>query len=89
MARSTQPDDLCDGEIRLWHDGDWWVAKDVETGVATQGESRADALANLDDAVALSDGHAGREPTNEELRELGIDPAANEIGDHEPPDVLD
>ncbi len=89
MARPTQPDDPRDGEIRLWHDGDWWVAKDVETGVATQGKRRVDALENLDDAVALSDGHAGREPTDAELRELGIDPAANETGNREPPDVLD
>lgn len=66
-----------DGEIRLWREDGWWIAKDVETGVTTQGQSREAALANLDDAVALHDGEVGRAPTDEELRELGIDPADN------------
>ena len=87
MASSTQSPR--DGEIRLWREGDWWVAKDVETGVTTQGESREAALTNLDDAVALSTGERGREPTDEELREFGIDPADNATGEDEPPDVLE
>lgn len=88
MASSTRDGESHDGEIRLWRDDDWWVAKDVESGVTTQGASREDALANLDEAVALHDGEIGREPTDEELRELGIDPADNTTGDDEPPDVL-
>jgi len=89
MASSTQNGGGHDGEIRLWQEDDWWVAKDVETGVTTQGESRTAALKNLDDAVALHDGEHGRAPTDEELREAGIDPADNTTGDREPPDVLD
>ena len=89
MASSTRRGETHDGEIRLWREGDWWVAKDVDTGVATQGKSREAALDNLDEAVALHDGEAGREPTDEELRELGIDPADNTTGDREPPDVLE
>jgi hypothetical protein len=57
--------------------------------VDRQGRSRTGALDNLDEAVALHDGEAGREPTDEELRELGIDPTDNTTGDEEPPDVLE
>jgi len=89
MASSTRNGANHTDEIRLWREDDWWVAKDVETGVTTQGQSRAAALENLDDAVALHDGDVGTEPTEEELRELGIDPADNTTGEDEPPDVLD
>lgn len=89
MASSTRDSDVHDGEIRLWQEGGWWIAKDVDTGVTTQGESRTAALENLDDAVALHDGEHGREPTDEELRAAGIEPADNTTGEREPPDVLD
>ncbi|WP_053949014.1 type II toxin-antitoxin system HicB family antitoxin [Halolamina sediminis] len=89
MASSTRDNQDHPGEIRLWREEDWWIATDVETGVTTQGESRTSALENLDDAVALHEGEAGREPTVEELQELGIDPAKNTTGDEEPSDVLD
>lgn len=89
MASSTRDGDTHDGEIRLWQEDDWWIAKDVDTGVTTQGASRATALANLDDAVALRAGERGRTPTDEELRAAGIDPADNTTGDQDPPDVLD
>ncbi len=88
MASSTRNGDANDGEIRLWQEDGWWIAKDVDTGVTTQGESREEALVNLDDAVAVHSGESGREPTEEELRALGIDPANNTTGDEEPPDVL-
>lgn len=90
MASSTRDgdDEVQEGEIRLWREDGSWVARDVETGVTTQGQSRADALANLDDAVALHEGDAGRDPTDAELRAAGIDPADNATGDDEPPDVL-
>jgi predicted RNase H-like HicB family nuclease len=89
MASSTRKGANHTDEIRLWREDDWWVAKDVETGVTTQGQSRTVALENLDEAVALHDGDIGTEPTEEELRELGIDPADNTTGEEEPPDVLD
>lgn len=89
MASSPRDGDIHDGEIRLWQEDDWWVARDVETGVTTQGDSREAALANLDDAVALHDGERGRAPTDEELRAAGIDPAENTTGNRDPPDVLD
>lgn len=61
------------GGIRLLGEEGWWIAEDVETGVTTQGNSREAALTNLDEAVALYDGGVGRPPTDDELRELGID----------------
>jgi hypothetical protein len=64
-------------------------AKDVETGVTTQGESRATALQNLEDAVAVRNGERGGAPTAEQLQAAGIDPADNTTCDQEPPDVLD
>jgi len=89
MASSTEDGTDRDDEIRLWREDDWWVARDVKTGVTTQGESRSDALENLDEAVALRRGEIGREPTDDELREFGIDPEENATGDAEPPDVLE
>jgi predicted RNase H-like HicB family nuclease len=88
MASSTDDGADHDGEIRLWREEGWWIAQDVGTGVTTQGESRSDALENLDEAVALDRGEIGREPTDEELRDLGIDPEENATGDAEPPDAL-
>lgn len=89
MASSTRDGDIHDGEIRLWQEDDRWLARDVETGVTTQGESREAALEMLDDAVALHDGERGRAPTDEELRAAGVDPADNTTGNQDPPDVLD
>jgi predicted RNase H-like HicB family nuclease len=58
---------------------DWWTAVDEETGVASQGETRHDALENLDEAVALYKGEIGEpietwEEEKEVLEDLGIDP---------------
>lgn len=89
MASSTRNGNDHDDEIRLWREDDWWIARDVTTGVTTQGRSRGAALENLDEAVALQEGEVGREPTDDELRNAGIDPDGNVTGDTEPPDVLD
>ncbi|WP_440992223.1 type II toxin-antitoxin system HicB family antitoxin [Haloarchaeobius baliensis] len=89
MASSTRDGDAHDDEIRLWREDGWWIAKDVETGVTTQGDSRTEALENLDDAVALHRGEAGNEPSEEELRETGIEPDDNTTGDREPPRIVE
>lgn len=75
-------------EITLTENPDgWWTATDEATGAVSQGPTRTEALANLDDAIELLvNEEAGRTPTEDELRELGIDPEANESG--ELPDVL-
>jgi len=89
MASSTRDGDLDhEDEIRMWREGDDWIITDVETGVTTQGETRQHALEMLDEAVALHKGEIGREPTDEELRELGIDPEDNTTGNEEPPEFL-
>jgi len=42
-------------EIRLIEEEDgWWSAIDEETGVASQGPTRTEALENLDEAVAVT-----------------------------------
>ncbi|MEZ3114532.1 type II toxin-antitoxin system HicB family antitoxin [Halobaculum sp. MBLA0147] len=66
-----------DPTITLTDEGDWWVARDTETGVTSQGETRTEALDNLDEAIAAYHG-AGSEPTDAELAALGIDPDDNE-----------
>lgn len=79
--------------ITLTEEDDWWVAKDEsagEHGVASQGRTREQALENLDEAIDGIEGE-GRPPTDEELREIGIDPEANRRrgeGEGELPDVL-
>ncbi|WP_436930397.1 type II toxin-antitoxin system HicB family antitoxin [Halosimplex halobium] len=89
MASSTRDGDLDrEDEIRMWREDDGWVITDVETGVTTQGETREHALEMLDEAVALHKGEIGREPTDDELRELGIDPEDNTTGDEELPEFM-
>lgn len=88
MASSRREGDAPAVDIRLWREDVAWIAKDLETGVTTQGETRTGALKNLDEAVALFHGEVGREPTDEELEAIGIDPTNNTTGYREPPDVL-
>jgi predicted RNase H-like HicB family nuclease len=51
-----------------------WSAIDEETGVASYGDTRSEALEMLDEAVALHEGEAGEPVTDEDLEELGINP---------------
>lgn len=51
-------------EIRLIEEDDgWWSAVDEQTGVASQGPTRQEALANLDEAVEATE--AARESDSE------------------------
>jgi predicted RNA binding protein YcfA (HicA-like mRNA interferase family) len=61
-----------------------WVATESEEGIAGQGDEPFAALENLYDAL---DGHngEGRPPTDEELRQAGIDPEDNTSGGELPP----
>ncbi|WP_336001136.1 type II toxin-antitoxin system HicB family antitoxin [Halorientalis halophila] len=75
MASSTRPDDESrTDEVHLWREDDAWIARDIETGIASQGDSRGEALEMLDEAIALHEGDAGRPVTDEDLEALGIDP---------------
>lgn len=60
--------------ILLTREDEWWVARDEDTGVASQGKTREEALEMLDEAVALHTGEIGDPVTDEDLREWGIDP---------------
>ena len=66
--------------IILTEEDDWWVAEDEETGVTSQGHTREAALANLDEALDGFHG-AGEAPTDEQLREAGIESKRNVSGD--------
>ncbi|RJT04435.1 type II toxin-antitoxin system HicB family antitoxin [Halococcus sp. IIIV-5B] len=46
-----EPDDA--DSIILSREDDWFVARDERTGVASQGETRSKALANLAEALQL------------------------------------
>lgn len=61
-------------QIRLVEGADGtWSAIDEDAGVASQGQTRSEALANLDEAVALHEGDIGEPVTDADLRDLGID----------------
>jgi len=62
-------------EIRLIEEeSGLWSAIDEETGVASCGETREEALEMLDEAVSLHTGEAGELVTDEDLEEWGLDP---------------
>ena len=74
-------------EIRLIEEDDGWSAIDEETGVASCGDTREEALEMLDEAVALHTGEAGEPVTDEDLEELGLDPddVPGEVGEPDAP----
>lgn len=73
--------------ITLTESGECWIARDTETGVTSQGKTRERALENLDEALAGYRGE-GTAPTEEELRELGIDPSNNTSGSIDESDIF-
>lgn len=80
---STAEDRREDG-VEFTYEGDLVTARDIETGVASSGESKAEALAMLAEALALHEG--GGEPIEDEdefLRSIGIDP--DEVDEDESP----
>ena len=90
MARADPGDtDAPDREIRLLKNPDGqWTARDLRVGVTAQGESRSAALDNLDAVVDAVEGDGGRAPTDDEIRDLGIDPEVARTQDGELPDAL-
>jgi predicted RNase H-like HicB family nuclease len=38
---------------RVWREGEWYVSQCLEVEIASQGESEAEALANLKEALEL------------------------------------
>ena len=90
MAQADSGDvDTPEREIRLVKNPDGqWTARDLRVEVTVQGESQAAALANLDAVVAALNGDGGHTPTDDEIRELGVDPEAARSQDGDLPDVL-
>jgi len=90
MAQADSGDaDAPDRKIRLLKDPNGqWTARDLRVGVTAQGESRTVALDNLDAVVEAVEGDGGRPPTDDEIRELGVDPEVARSQDDELPDVL-
>lgn len=85
MATRTR-DDAEEEGVEFIHEDDGSItARDIETGVASFGETKAEALGMLAEALTLHEG--GGEPvTDEDLEEWGLDP--DETGDGEPPEFM-
>ncbi|MFB6113607.1 MAG: type II toxin-antitoxin system HicB family antitoxin [Halodesulfurarchaeum sp.] len=66
----------------------WWTARDTKAEVTAEGETAQEALEAIQDVRAAAHGEAGHEPTDEEIRELGVDPEIARSQDGDLPDVL-
>ncbi|MDJ1433050.1 hypothetical protein [Halostagnicola sp. A-GB9-2] len=84
MASATR-NDRSEGVEFIHEDDGRITAKDLETGVASFGDSKSEALAMLAEALKLHEG--GGEPvTDDDLEEWGLDPDA--AGEKELPDFM-
>jgi hypothetical protein len=90
MARADPGEtDAPDREIRLLKNPDGqWTARDLSVGVTAQGKSRGAALENLDAVVEAVEDDGGRPPTDDEIRDLGVDPEIARTQGDELPDAL-
>ena len=70
-------------------DSGLWTARDVDKRLTAQGSSREEALANLDAVIEAVEGEGGHEPTDEELRELGVDPEVASTQTDDIPEVFE
>lgn len=75
MTTTNRSDEGVD--VRFSYEENLVTATDVETGVAASGDSKADALAELADALTLHEG-GGEEIEDKDafLREIGLNPTA-------------
>jgi len=82
---STARDDRSEGVEFIHEDDGSITARDIETGIASYGDTKAEALGMLAEALTLHEG--GGEPvTDEDLEEWGLD---TDAGDDEPlPDFM-
>lgn len=71
--------------VEFIYEGGRITARDIESGVASYGESKAEALSMLAEALELHEG--GGEPiTEDDLREFGLDP--DDEDDRDLPDSM-
>lgn len=84
MASATR-DDRAGGVEFVREDDGRITARDLETGIASYGETKSEALAMLAEALELHEG--GGEPvTDDDLDEFGLD--ADDVGDEKPPEFV-
>lgn len=84
MASATR-DNQSEGVEFIHEDDGRITARDIETGVASYGETKAEALAMLAEALELHAG--GGEPvTDDDLREFGLEP--DDVDDKPLPDFM-
>ncbi len=72
---SSTAGDRSEEGVEFTYEDDLVTARDIETGIASCGESKSEALAMLAEALDLHEG--GGEPIEDEdafLREIGVDP---------------
>ena len=73
MASATRDRDESEGVVFIHEEDGSITAKDIETGVASFGDTKSEALRMLAEALELHEG--GGEPvTDEDLRGWGLDP---------------
>lgn len=86
MASATRNGEDPDGGVEFIRENDGSItARDLETGLARGGDSRAEALAQLAEVLALDAGE-GEPVTDDDLREMGLDPDASD--DRELPEFM-
>lgn len=80
--RETPPDS---SSVTITRDGEWFVAIDEATDVASQGRTRSEALANLAEAIELHEG--GGEPIDDPdaFLEGELDIDVDDLEEREPP----
>jgi len=84
MASATR-DDRTEGVVFEREDDGSITARDLETGLARGGDTRAEALSQLAEVLELHAG--GGEPiTDDDMEAMGLDPDAE--GDEELPDFM-
>lgn len=71
--------------VEFIYEGGRITALDVESGVASYGESKAEALSMLAEALELHEG-GGESVTEDDLREFGLDP--DDEDDRDLPDSM-
>ncbi|SEK86596.1 type II toxin-antitoxin system HicB family antitoxin [Haloferax larsenii] len=85
MASATRDGNGEEGVEFIHEDDGSITARDIETGIASFGETKSEALRMLSEALELHEG--GGEPvTDEDLEEWGLDP--DEFDDKELPDFM-
>jgi hypothetical protein len=85
MATSTR-DEADEEVVEFIHEDDGSItARDKETGVASYGDTKAEALRMLAEALTLHEG-GGDPVSDEDLEEMGLDP--EDRGDEDLPDFM-